>query len=104
MTIKVVRGLVSTDKPTTPVQKNFKPNSLANQVAASQRTSSNRGVTDSAVTTFRSTKTLQTEEKIRDSKEARGVAKSVADRIFMEEKSAIGAHEGLSSGSARGIL
>ena len=102
MTVKVVRGLVQTVKPTATSQiasREANTGSLASRVA-----SANPQTSEAAVTAVRNTKGAQPGEKIRDSGEARSVARSVARGIFMNEAEATGAHSGLTSSSAQGIL
>ena len=101
MTVKVVRGLVQTAKPTASQQSGTRDNagSLASRVSTSSPQTS-----EAAVNAVRSNRSGQPTEKIRDSRDARAVANSVAQSIFINEAEANAAHSGLSSSSAQGVL
>lgn len=102
MTVKVVRGLVQTVKPAAIGQvaaKEASGRGLAARVATT-----NSAATEAAISSVRSTRSTQSTEKVRDSKEARSLAKSVAQDIYMKETEAGDAHSGLSSQSAQGML
>lgn len=102
MTVKVIRGLVQTVQPATTgklAAKDASARGLAARVATA-----NPAATEAAVTTVRSARNTPASEKIRDSREARSLAKSVAQEIFMKEGEAGDAHSGLSSQSAQGVL
>lgn len=104
MTVKVVRGLVGTAKPSqlSQVKQSERPGQMSS--LAARVTSSNPVASEAAIANVRGTKSIQTTDKIRDSKDARAVAKSVSQKIYMSETDAMDSHGGLSSAAAREML
>jgi hypothetical protein len=101
MTVKVVRGLVQTAKPTASQNSGTRDNAGS---LASRASTSSPQASEAAINSIRGNRGGQALEKIRDSKEARSVANSVAQGIFTNEAEANAAHSGLSSNSAQGVL
>ena len=101
MTVKVVRGLVQAVKPTANSQSGSRDSAGS---LASKASAGNPQASEAAVNAIRNTRGSQSGEKIRDSREARSVAKSVSQNIFINEAEANAAHSGLSSSSAQGVL
>jgi hypothetical protein len=102
MTVKVVRGLVNTNNstPATPQQVDARSvqNSEVTKLAVSQSVN-----TEAAVTSLRNFRNTSSSEKIKDIKEAKGVAKDVAEKIKSDEATAKNAHN-TSSSSAQVAL
>lgn len=102
MTVKVVRGLVQTVKPVALGQTAARETSAKGLSARVSTT--NLAASEAAVNAVRSTRNIHNTETIGDRKDARSLAKSVAQDIYMKEGEAGEAHSGLSSQSAQGIL
>lgn len=103
MSIKVVHGIIGEARkdPAQTSQVNSQTNSQIVQASVVSGQVSQLVTNEAVSVSVRNARGTASPEKIKEFKEARDVADTVADRVKRDEDSAGGAHTGLSEASGR---